>query len=213
MAGSASATSAAKLSTNWSRLPTTSSSPRSTATAVSTCAGSTCSTAWNSTAAAPSSCSGSSPSGTRSRRCLVPANPRPHRAAFRVRWRETEIHHVDLDVDYTQDHWPTEFVRLMLPRVVPSVGTTRHRRADRQHADQCGRPGAGTLRHPASAALKGWDQSALLSKKPISSPVESTRESVVAHTAFNPALANSFSHPARVISRCSVMSWIRKYEL
>lgn len=32
-----------------------------------------------------------------------------------ARWRETEIHHVDLDAGYTHSHWPAEFVDLMLP--------------------------------------------------------------------------------------------------
>jgi len=44
-----------------------------------------------------------------------------HRPAWKsvwARWRETDIHHVDLDVGYTHDHWPAEFVSLMLPRVV-----------------------------------------------------------------------------------------------
>jgi len=35
--------------------------------------------------------------------------------------RETEIHHVDLDAGYTHEHWPAEFVRLMLPRVLPTL--------------------------------------------------------------------------------------------
>jgi maleylpyruvate isomerase len=49
--------------------------------------------------------------------------PRPAWQSVWARWRETEIHHVDLDVGYTHDHWPAEFVRLMLPRVVPTLGT------------------------------------------------------------------------------------------
>ena len=48
---------------------------------------------------------------------------RPAWQSVWARWRETEIHHVDLDVGYTHDHWPAEFVRLMLPRVVPTLDT------------------------------------------------------------------------------------------
>ena len=49
-----------------------------------------------------------------------------HRPAWQsvwARWRETEIHHVDLDIGYTHDHWPDEFVILMLPRVLATLGT------------------------------------------------------------------------------------------
>ena len=35
--------------------------------------------------------------------------------------QETEIHHVDLGAGYTHDHWPAEFVSLMLPRVLPTL--------------------------------------------------------------------------------------------
>ena len=48
---------------------------------------------------------------------------RPAWKSVWARWRETEIHHVDLDAGYTHDHWPAEFVSLMLPRVVPTLDT------------------------------------------------------------------------------------------
>jgi len=48
---------------------------------------------------------------------------RPAWKSVWARWRETEIHHVDLDVGYSHDHWPAEFVRLMLPRVGPTLET------------------------------------------------------------------------------------------
>jgi maleylpyruvate isomerase len=40
-----------------------------------------------------------------------------------ARWRESEIHHVDLDTGYTHGHWPAEFVDLLLPRVMPTLAT------------------------------------------------------------------------------------------
>jgi maleylpyruvate isomerase len=48
---------------------------------------------------------------------------RPAWMSVWARWRETEIHHLDLDVGYTHDDWPAEFVRLMLPRVLPTLDT------------------------------------------------------------------------------------------
>ncbi len=48
---------------------------------------------------------------------------RPAWKSVWARWRESEIHHVDLDTGYTHHHWPAEFVRLMLPRVVPTLDT------------------------------------------------------------------------------------------
>jgi maleylpyruvate isomerase len=48
---------------------------------------------------------------------------RPAWKSVWARWRETEIHHVDLDAGYTHDNWPAEFVSLMLPRVVPTLDT------------------------------------------------------------------------------------------
>jgi maleylpyruvate isomerase len=46
---------------------------------------------------------------------------RPAWQSVWARWRETEIHHVDLGADYTHEHWPAEFVSLMLPRVLPTL--------------------------------------------------------------------------------------------
>lgn len=46
---------------------------------------------------------------------------RPAWMSVWARWRETEIHHVDLDAGYTHEHWPAEFVRLMLPRILPTL--------------------------------------------------------------------------------------------
>jgi maleylpyruvate isomerase len=46
---------------------------------------------------------------------------RPAWKSVWARWRETEIHHVDLDAGYRHDHWPAEFVGLMLPRVLATL--------------------------------------------------------------------------------------------
>jgi maleylpyruvate isomerase len=46
---------------------------------------------------------------------------RPAWMSVWARWRETEIHHVDLDVDYTHSDRPSEFVDLMFPRVLPTL--------------------------------------------------------------------------------------------
>lgn len=48
---------------------------------------------------------------------------RPAWMSVWARWRETEVHHVDLNVGYTHEDWPAEFVRLMLPRVLPTLDT------------------------------------------------------------------------------------------
>ncbi len=37
------------------------------------------------------------------------------------RWRETEIHHVDLDMGYTMDDWDEPFVRATMPNLVDSL--------------------------------------------------------------------------------------------
>jgi maleylpyruvate isomerase len=66
------------------------------------------------------------------RRMPPEAWPRPTAARIGVRpawmsvwarWRETEIHHVDLNAGYAHGHWPAEFVSLMLPRVMPTLAT------------------------------------------------------------------------------------------
>jgi maleylpyruvate isomerase len=56
-----------------------------------------------------------------SRPTAARVGPRPAWMSVWARWRETEIHHVDLDVGYTHDEWPDEFVDLMLPRVMPTL--------------------------------------------------------------------------------------------
>jgi maleylpyruvate isomerase len=48
---------------------------------------------------------------------------RPAWMSVWARWRETEIHHVDLDAGYAHGHWPAEFVDLLLPRVLPTLAT------------------------------------------------------------------------------------------
>jgi maleylpyruvate isomerase len=86
---------------------------------------------------------------------------RPAWKSVWARWRETEIHHVDLDVGYTHSDWSAEFVRLMLPRVLPTLDTrladevaVRVETADGQWA--WARAGAGdvvVVRGAASAVL------------------------------------------------------------
>jgi maleylpyruvate isomerase len=51
------------------------------------------------------------------------AGQRPAWQSVWARWRETEIHHVDLGAEYTHEHWPAQFVSLMLPRVLPTLDT------------------------------------------------------------------------------------------
>ena len=46
---------------------------------------------------------------------------RPAWMSVWARWRETEIHHVDLDAGYTHPQWPDDFTRLLLPRVLPTL--------------------------------------------------------------------------------------------
>ena len=47
--------------------------------------------------------------------------PRPAWMSVWARWRETEIHHVDLKAGYTHSQWPAEFVDLLFPRVTPTL--------------------------------------------------------------------------------------------
>jgi maleylpyruvate isomerase len=49
------------------------------------------------------------------------AGRRPAWMSVWARWRETEIHHVDLDAGYAHRQWPAEFVGLMIPRVMPTL--------------------------------------------------------------------------------------------
>ena len=38
------------------------------------------------------------------------------------RWREIEVHHVDLGLGYEPDEWPAEFVERLLPAALADVG-------------------------------------------------------------------------------------------
>jgi maleylpyruvate isomerase len=46
---------------------------------------------------------------------------RPAWQSVWARWRETEVHHMDLAAGYAHRDWPAEFVGLMLPRVLPTL--------------------------------------------------------------------------------------------
>jgi maleylpyruvate isomerase len=61
------------------------------------------------------------PSGAWTRPSGARTGQRPAWKSIWARWRETEIHHVDLDAGYTHEHWPAEFVSLMLPRILPTL--------------------------------------------------------------------------------------------
>jgi maleylpyruvate isomerase len=61
------------------------------------------------------------PSEAWSRPTAARVGQRPAWMAVWARWRETEIHHVDLDAGYTHDQWPAEFVDLLLPRALPTL--------------------------------------------------------------------------------------------
>jgi maleylpyruvate isomerase len=56
-----------------------------------------------------------------SRPAAARAGVRPAWMSVWARWRESEIHHVDLDVGFTHRHWPVEFVGLLLPWVLPTL--------------------------------------------------------------------------------------------
>ena len=56
-----------------------------------------------------------------SRLTAARAGPRPAWMSVWARWRETEIHHVDLNSGYTHSQWPAEFVDLLLMRVLPTL--------------------------------------------------------------------------------------------
>lgn len=49
------------------------------------------------------------------------AGVRPALASVWARWRECEIHHVDLDLGYRPDDWPGPFVDALLPRVTAGL--------------------------------------------------------------------------------------------
>jgi maleylpyruvate isomerase len=99
-----------------------------------------------------------------SRPTAARAGPRPAWMSVWARWRETEIHHVDLDAGYTHSQWPAGFVDLLLPRVLPTLAarlagevTVRTEATDRDPAVAA--PAASTpddhviVRGPASAVL------------------------------------------------------------
>jgi maleylpyruvate isomerase len=56
-----------------------------------------------------------------SRSTAARTGPRPAWMSVWARWRETEIHHVDLNAGYTHSQWPAEFVDLLFPRVTPTL--------------------------------------------------------------------------------------------
>jgi maleylpyruvate isomerase len=62
---------------------------------------------------------------------------RPARYWVRARWKEVEIHRVDLAGAYTAADWPAEFVDYLLPRMADEVGT-RLDTAVRVEVDQDG---------------------------------------------------------------------------
>jgi maleylpyruvate isomerase len=90
--------------------------------------------------------------------------PRPAWMSVWARWRETEIHHVDLNVGYAHGHWPAEFVNLMLPRVMPTLAARLNEEiAVQVETLDCDPPGTAAtasttgepviVRGPASAVL------------------------------------------------------------
>lgn len=104
---------------------------------------------------------------------------RPAWMSVWARWRETEFHHVDLDVGYAHDCWPSEFVSLMLPRVVPTLDTrlpgktTVRVETDNKQWVQASTPAAATddpviVRGAASAVLN-W-----LSGRPVPASADLT---------------------------------------
>jgi maleylpyruvate isomerase len=79
---------------------------------------------------------------------------RPAWMSVWARWRETEIHHVDLDLGYGHGDWPAEFVDLMLPRVMPTLATRLEEQGTvRLEVIDRGAPAAGpAAAGPADAA-------------------------------------------------------------
>jgi maleylpyruvate isomerase len=99
-----------------------------------------------------------------SRPTAARTGPRPAWMSVWARWRETEIHHVDLDAGYTHGQWPAEFVDLMLARVMPTLAarladeiTVRAEPTDRDPAVTAMAAGTADdhviVRGPASAVL------------------------------------------------------------
>ncbi|HEY7134074.1 MAG TPA: maleylpyruvate isomerase N-terminal domain-containing protein [Acidimicrobiia bacterium] len=52
----------------------------------------------------------------------VAGDIQPASAIVFSRWREVEVHHVDLGLGYTPDCWPSELVDAWLPRVLSKLG-------------------------------------------------------------------------------------------
>ena len=68
------------------------------------------------------------------------AGRRPAWMSVWARWRETDIHHLDLGLGYTHRHWPAEFADLLLPRLLagldrrlPPAASVELRITDRAH--------------------------------------------------------------------------------
>jgi maleylpyruvate isomerase len=80
-----------------------------------------------------------------SRLTAARAGPRPAWLSVWARWRETEIHHVDLNAGYTHCQWPAEFVDLLLPRVMPTLAA--------RLAGEITVQAETTDRHPAVTAM------------------------------------------------------------
>jgi maleylpyruvate isomerase len=104
------------------------------------------------------------PPGAWSRPTAARTGPRPAWMSVWARWRETEIHHVDLNAGYMHRQWPAEFVDLLLPRVMPTLAdrladgiTVRAETTDRDPAVTAMAAGTADdpviVRGPASAVL------------------------------------------------------------
>jgi maleylpyruvate isomerase len=52
----------------------------------------------------------------------VGGDPEPARDVIPARWREVEVHHVDLGLGYEPDQWPAAFVERVLPEALADVG-------------------------------------------------------------------------------------------
>ncbi|PZS14584.1 MAG: maleylpyruvate isomerase [Pseudonocardiales bacterium] len=51
----------------------------------------------------------------------LPTEDLPARDYVVARWREVEIHHVDLAGEYAAEHWPAEFVAYLLPQLADGL--------------------------------------------------------------------------------------------
>ncbi len=94
---------------------------------------------------------------------LVVAGSGRETVARAVPWqrhKEVEIHHVDLDLDYTPAHWPADFTERMLEEAVtsmsarPGVAGFTVRSSDTGEEARVG--GGSTLVSGPSAALVAW---------------------------------------------------------